>query len=138
LLIPRLSFLFSSHALCRFASNEKKESFAELVEYQRVHGTTVVPQVYPQLGTWVHSQRKHYKWRMEGKRSPMTDAQASKLRDSGFVFVVKARRPTGNRTKNNLQVMQGGHARRRHDYPNEMEESSHEDEGDDDNASFEG
>jgi hypothetical protein len=68
----------------------------------------------------------------------MTDEQASKLRDSGFVFVVKARRPTGNRAKNNPQVMEGGHARRRQDNPNAMEESVNEDEDNDDNASFEG
>lgn len=59
----------------------------------------------------------------------MTDEQVTKLIDIGFVFVVKARRPTGKRTKNNPQ-------RRRHDNPYAMEESGNEDEHDDD--SFEG
>jgi hypothetical protein len=75
---------------------------------------------------------------MEGKRSPMTDEQESKLRDSGFVFVVKARRPTGNRATKIPQEMEGGHARRRQDNPNAMEESAYEDEDDDENASFGG
>lgn len=61
----------------------------ELVEYKRVHGDCLVPQRYsvnPQLGTWVNTQRRHYKLLKEGKRSCMTKERLQKLVDVGFTW----------------------------------------------------
>ncbi len=59
----------------------------ELVEYKEVHGNCLVPQRYnenPQLGTWVNTQRRHYKLLIERKRSCMTAERLEKLNEVGF------------------------------------------------------
>ena len=59
----------------------------ELVEYKEKHGDCLVPQRFsenPQLGTWVNTQRRHYKLYIEGKKSCMTEERLNKLREVGF------------------------------------------------------
>ena len=60
----------------------------------------MVPQRYqsnPQLGTWVHTQRRQYKLMKEGKKSSMTEEKVKDLDAMGFEWeaklLVKAGRP---------------------------------------------
>ena len=62
------------------------QRYGELVEYKEKFGTTLVPQNHPVLGQWVHSQRNHYRLRMTGRKSPMTDERLKKLNSIGFCF----------------------------------------------------
>ena len=58
--------------------------FAELAAYKTKRGTCNVPQSYPKLGLWVHSQRVKYKLFKDGKKSTMTDEKVAKLESIGF------------------------------------------------------
>jgi len=62
------------------------ERYDELLGYHDLHGHTVVPQSYPGLGEWVHTQRTYYKKLKLGKSSPLTSERVLKLADVGFVF----------------------------------------------------
>jgi len=66
--------------------------FKELLEFKERHGHTIVPQAYPALGHWVHSQRVNYKLMKQGRKSPMTRQQALKLQEIDFVFEVMPRK----------------------------------------------
>ena len=66
--------------------------FEELVAFKAQHGHTIVPQHYPELGSWVQVQRNHYKLMKHGRKSLMTMEKALKLADIGFVFEVKPRK----------------------------------------------
>mmetsp|Transcript_8507 Transcript_8507/g.12106 ORF Transcript_8507/g.12106 Transcript_8507/m.12106 type:complete len:783 (-) Transcript_8507:16-2364(-) len=64
-----------------------KMRFEELVEYKELNGGCLVPQRYhenPQLGTWVNTQRRHFKLLQEEKRSCMTKERLEKLNAIGF------------------------------------------------------
>lgn len=53
----------------------------------------MVPQRYqvnPQLGTWVHTQRRQYKLMQEGKKSSMTQDKIDALNAVGFVWVARS------------------------------------------------
>jgi hypothetical protein len=60
--------------------------YVELVEFKRQHGHTLVPQAFPILGQWVHTQRVNYKLMKQGRKSAMTPEQALKLEEIGFAF----------------------------------------------------
>ena len=52
----------------------------------------MVPQRYqanPQLGTWVHTQRRQYKLLSDGKKSSMTQDKISALDALGFIWVAR-------------------------------------------------
>ena len=66
-----------------------EERFQQLVEYKEKHGHTVVPQLYPELGMWVHRQRRDYKKMVSGKKNYMTQEKLEKLQSIGFVFHAK-------------------------------------------------
>lgn len=68
------------------------ERFQELLAFQSEHGHTVVPQHFPVLGHWVHTQRVHYKLMKQGRKSLMTPEQAFQLADIGFTFEVMPRK----------------------------------------------
>ena len=68
--------------------------YEELLKFKEEHGHTVVPQHYPVLGQWVHTQRVHYKLMNQGRKSLMTAEQASKLIKIGFTFEVMPRKKT--------------------------------------------
>jgi len=68
------------------------ERFQELLAFQNEHGHTVVPQHFPVLGHWVHTQRVHYKLMKQGRKSLMTPEQAFQLADIGFTFEVMPRK----------------------------------------------
>ena len=60
--------------------------------YKATYGNCMVPQRYqanPQLGTWVHTQRRQYKLMSEGKKSSMTKEKADALDSIGFFWAAK-------------------------------------------------
>mmetsp|Transcript_17163 Transcript_17163/g.39898 ORF Transcript_17163/g.39898 Transcript_17163/m.39898 type:complete len:519 (+) Transcript_17163:122-1678(+) len=68
--------------------------FAELLAFQREKGHCIVPQrckENPQLGTWVHTQRRQYKLKMEGKSNSMTQDKINSL--NGIQFEWDGRPP---------------------------------------------
>ena len=68
------------------------KKFHELKTYKTAFGTCMVPQRYtsnPQLGTWVHTQRRQYKLRIEGKKSSMTGEKVDALNSIGFNWDAK-------------------------------------------------
>jgi len=73
------------------------ERFQELLAFQNEHGHTVVPQHFPVLGHWVHTQRVHYKLMKQGRKSLMTPEQAFQLADIGFTFEVMPRKKSAIR-----------------------------------------
>ena len=66
--------------------------FQELLDFKEEYGHTVVPQHYPVLGQWVHSQRVNYKLMKQGRKTLMTPKQALQLADVGFTFEVMPRK----------------------------------------------
>jgi len=63
--------------------------FQELKAYNAAHSNCLVPQRYrvnPQLGTWVHTQRRQYKLMKEGKKSSMNKEKADALESIGFFW----------------------------------------------------
>jgi hypothetical protein len=59
----------------------------ELADYRKVHGHCNVPFRYSEngkLGRWVTNQRSHYRYRLEGKTSPMTLPRIEALERLGF------------------------------------------------------
>lgn len=66
--------------------------FQELKTYKSTFGNCMVPQRYqanPQLGTWVHTQRRQYKLMIEGKKSSMTREKVQALDSIGFFWAAK-------------------------------------------------
>ncbi|KAL9180743.1 hypothetical protein ACHAXT_011196 [Thalassiosira profunda] len=69
------------------------QKYQELRAYKAAHGNCRVPQRYqpnPQLGTWVHTQRRQWKLRQEGKRSGMTNEKKAALDALGFYWAATA------------------------------------------------
>mmetsp|Transcript_2171 Transcript_2171/g.3991 ORF Transcript_2171/g.3991 Transcript_2171/m.3991 type:complete len:934 (-) Transcript_2171:103-2904(-) len=65
------------------------ERYNELVEFKKANGHCLVPQRYPSnpsLGTWVNTQRRHYKLLQDGRRSCLTEDRLKKLNEIGFVW----------------------------------------------------
>jgi hypothetical protein len=59
----------------------------ELAEYRKIHGHCNVPRGYSEntkLATWVSTQRKHYKLRLEGKKSQITLPRIQEPKSLGF------------------------------------------------------
>jgi len=81
-----------------------EERYVELCRYKADHGHVNVPQLYPELGNWVHRQRKEYRCRKLGKKHRLKDKQIEKLEDVGFVWLTRSSRrpPGGNKDKPNI------------------------------------
>lgn len=62
------------------------ERFEDLKEFIRQHGHSIVPQLTPGLGEWVHTQRVEYKKMQKGKKSVLTAERALQLVEIGFCF----------------------------------------------------
>ena len=61
--------------------------FQQLCEFKEQFGHCLVPGKYsdnPNLRWWVLNQRKNYRWRQEGKPSPMTEDRIRELESIGF------------------------------------------------------
>ena len=65
------------------------ERFQQLIQYKAENGHTIVPQLYPELGMWVHRQRRDYKKMIAGRKNYMTPEKIAKLESIGFVFHAK-------------------------------------------------
>jgi hypothetical protein len=60
--------------------------------FQETFGNTMVPQRYsanPQLGTWVHTQRRQYKLLSDGKKSSMNQQKIDSLNALDFIWVAR-------------------------------------------------
>ena len=60
--------------------------FQELLDFKKQHGHMIVPQAFPVLGQWTHTQRVNHKLMKQGRKSGMTPDQANKLHEVGFPF----------------------------------------------------
>ncbi|KAL7472637.1 hypothetical protein ACHAXS_012999 [Conticribra weissflogii] len=68
------------------------ERYLELKAYKENFGDCLVPERYEnnhRLGTWVRTQRKHYKLMKDGKRSSMKSERIERLNSLGFVWTVR-------------------------------------------------
>lgn len=66
--------------------------YRKLIEYRNKHNNCLVPNRYkelPQLGSWVSTQRRHYKLRQEGKESLLSHDRHALLERIGFVWATK-------------------------------------------------
>lgn len=70
------------------SSHGARDTFAqrlrELEEYRREHGHCSVPRRYrenPSLANWVNKQRQHYRKRMKGGKSPLTEVGVGDFKD---------------------------------------------------------
>ena len=66
--------------------------YDRLVEYRDKHQNCLVPNRYkemPQLGSWVSTQRRHYKMLQAGKDSPLTQERLDLLTRVGFVWATR-------------------------------------------------
>jgi hypothetical protein len=64
-----------------------EDRLGELADYRKIHRHCNVPQRYSEntkLGWWVSAQKKHYKLRLEGKKSQMTLPRIQELESLGF------------------------------------------------------
>mmetsp|Transcript_41529 Transcript_41529/g.60901 ORF Transcript_41529/g.60901 Transcript_41529/m.60901 type:complete len:290 (-) Transcript_41529:44-913(-) len=77
----------------QFSCNRERQwlnRYKELYKYKADHGDCLVPRNFrpnPQLGRWVNLQRKDYKTKTEGKKSPMSKVRISLLEELGFAWV---------------------------------------------------
>jgi hypothetical protein len=65
-----------------------QDRLSELADYRKIHGHCNVPQKYPQLGSWVETQRGQYRMHLEGKASKMTTFRIKALESLGFEWHV--------------------------------------------------
>lgn len=59
------------------------EKYAKLLEFQKIHNSTIVPQLKNEIGRWVNDQRVNF------KRNKLSEFRTDKLNDIGFVWDVK-------------------------------------------------
>jgi hypothetical protein len=67
-----------------------EDRWVQLKEYKRSHHHTNVPRSCPELGNWIHTQRKQYRFFLRGTKSSMTPERISKLRELDFNFEPKS------------------------------------------------
>ena len=63
-----------------------KYRFGQLVEFKEEHGHCLVPQHFPALGNWVHTQRMDYRKFVKGNKTAMSKERLHQLNEIGFVF----------------------------------------------------
>lgn len=66
--------------------------YHHLKQYKATHNNCLVPNRYkqmPQLGSWVSTQRRHYKLKKAGKDAPLTQQRMDLLNMIGFVWATK-------------------------------------------------
>jgi hypothetical protein len=97
--LQQLNFVFCAGRKMAHVDYKNKKSWDEryddLLRFKEEYGHAVVPQSYPGLGEWVHTQRMYYKkLKKTGKKTPLTSERVMKLADIGFVFDATKRRGT--------------------------------------------
>jgi len=94
--LQELDFVFVAGKKMSHVNFKNKKSwderFEELLQFKATYNHAVVPQSFPGLGEWVHSQRLYYKKLKAGKKSPLTSERLLRLADVGFVFDATKRR----------------------------------------------
>jgi len=78
-----------------------EERLEELRAFKSQHGSCLVPVKYspnPQLGNWVHNQRKEYKSLQEKKKSALTQDRIRILEREGFVWDTRHANTTSSST----------------------------------------
>lgn len=74
------------------ANKKWNAMFQALHQYKEIHGDCLVPNRYPgnpQLGSWVSTQRRQYKFYQEDQRPPMTQERIELLENLGFVWATR-------------------------------------------------
>jgi hypothetical protein len=61
--------------------------YEELVEYKAKHGHVCVPRKSGPLGEWVRNQRRYYRSKVIGERSPLTQERIDLLNSIGFIWL---------------------------------------------------
>jgi hypothetical protein len=82
-----LTFEPPSNASGRQGRVAWEDFLRELADYRKIHGHCDVPKNYSentQLGDWVRTQRKQYRFHQKGKPSSMTSFRKSKGSNTGF------------------------------------------------------
>ncbi len=59
------------------------EKYKKLLEFQKIHNSTIVPQLNNEIGRWVNDQRVNF------KREKLSEFRIGKLNEIGFVWDVK-------------------------------------------------
>lgn len=59
------------------------KKYAKLLEFQKIHNSTIVPQLNNEIGRWVNDQRVNF------KRDKLSDFRTEKLNEIGFIWDVK-------------------------------------------------
>lgn len=65
------------------------EKYAELKNYNSLHGDSMVPTIYktnPPLGRWVSAQRRQYKLYRTGEKSSLNEERIAKLEKLNFAW----------------------------------------------------
>ncbi|CAB9518103.1 helicase [Seminavis robusta] len=66
-----------------------EERFQDLLEFKEKEGHCNVPQTYPELGTWVHSQRRQYRKLKKGLKSTLNKDKIERLVKIGFQWITR-------------------------------------------------
>lgn len=59
------------------------KKYSKLLEFQKIHNSTIVPQLNNEIGRWVNDQRVNF------KKNKLSDFRIDKLNEIGFVWDVK-------------------------------------------------
>lgn len=73
----------------QYQADQWRERFAELEEFKKEQGHSLVPHSYPpnqQLAQWTKRQRYQYKLKNMGRHSTLTDARQRELEAMGFIW----------------------------------------------------
>jgi hypothetical protein len=91
LLAYKVSFVHVCEAVVYSTNLKSARSFSCSISFvpQSINGHVNVPQHYPRLGHWVHSQRNDYQRFLKGTGELMTAKKIAKLTAIGFVFSAK-------------------------------------------------
>ncbi len=60
--------------------------YLELRSYKKTHGDALVHSKSGPLGYWVGDQRKLYRKKLKGEKTPLTDERVEALNELGFVW----------------------------------------------------
>ena len=80
------------------------ERYQEMLEYKAQHGHVNIPQAYPVLGSWVHSQRQQVSLLRRGLKSSITQEQIEKLKAAGFIFITRKSPLKAMRRKREMEL----------------------------------
>jgi len=98
--------------------------YEELKAFKEKTGHCNVPQLYEEnrlLGGWVHSQRKDYEARREGKKSPMTPARIELLEAVGFKWKLRQNRPKKKKSDSSSTTAKAGKEEEHPNYPHRVD-----------------